>query len=101
MEEETKVAKIEKSIMEWRQDLERVAVIGGTVIGRKVMGRLNTSHQPGCKEGDGCSENIRNKLGKNQRLTNHLFFMDNLKLYGRTEEELESLINVVQVYHQQ
>ena len=37
-------------------------------------------------------ENIGYKLGKDHRLINHLF-LDNLMLYGKSEEGLESLIN--------
>ena len=42
-------------------------------------------------------ENIGYKLGKYQELINYLMFVDDLKLYGRSEEEQETLINFVQV----
>ena len=41
---------------------------------------------------------VQCKLGKDWRLINPLLFMGDLMLYGRSEEELESLINVVQVF---
>ena len=42
-------------------------------------------------------ENIEYKLGKDQRSINHLLFVDDLMLCGRSEEEQESLINIVRV----
>ena len=43
-------------------------------------------------------ENIGYKCGKEQKIINHLLYMDDLKLYGRSEQELESLIDVVRVF---
>ena len=43
-------------------------------------------------------ENIGYKFGKEQKMTNHLLYMDDLKLYDRSEQELESLIDVVRVF---
>ena len=43
-------------------------------------------------------ENIGYKFGKEQKMMNHLLYMDDLKLYGRSEQELESLIDVVRVF---
>ena len=34
-------------------------------------------------------ENIGYKFGKEQKMMNHLLYMDDLKLYGRSEQELE------------
>ena len=38
------------------------------------------------------------KLGNADRRVNHLLFMDDLKLYASDEDELESLVNVVDGY---
>ena len=43
-------------------------------------------------------EKIGYKFGKEQKMMNHLLHMDDLKLYGRSEQELESLIDVVRVF---
>ena len=43
-------------------------------------------------------ENIGYKLGKDRSLINHLLIVDDLELYGRSEEELESLVNGVRVF---
>lgn len=43
-------------------------------------------------------ESIGYKFGMEQRVMNHLLFMDDLKLYGRSEGELERLIEVVEVF---
>ena len=43
-------------------------------------------------------ENIGYKFGKEQKMMNYLLYMDDLKLYGRSEQELESLIDVVRVF---
>ena len=43
-------------------------------------------------------ENIAYKFGKEQKMMNHLLYMDDLKLYGRSEQELESLIDFVRVF---
>ena len=43
-------------------------------------------------------ERVGYKFGKEQRKINHLLFMDDLKLYGRSEEELEKLVEVVRVF---
>ena len=43
-------------------------------------------------------ENIGYKFGKEQKMMNHLLYMDDLKLYGRSEQKLESLIDVVRVF---
>ena len=37
-------------------------------------------------------------LGKQQGKINHLLFMDDLKLFGKTEGQLETLINFVRVF---
>ena len=38
------------------------------------------------------------QLGKGRVKINHLLFMDDLKLYGRTERELNSLVNTVHIF---
>ena len=43
-------------------------------------------------------ENKGYVLGADGRLVNHLLFMDDLKLYGKTEAELEDLVEVVRVF---
>ena len=43
-------------------------------------------------------ENIGYKFGKEQKMMNHFLYMDDLKLYGKSEQELESLIDVVRVF---
>ena len=43
-------------------------------------------------------EEIGYKLGPDGKLINHLLFMDDLKLYGRSEEDLDKLVEVVHVY---
>ena len=37
-------------------------------------------------------------LGKNQGVINHLLFMDDLKLYGKTENQLDTLVNTVRIF---
>ena len=37
-------------------------------------------------------------LGKNEAKLNHLLFMDDLKLYGKTDKEIESLVQTVRVF---
>ena len=36
-------------------------------------------------------------MSKETSLTNHLLFMNNLKLYGRSERQLPSLVNIVRI----
>ena len=43
-------------------------------------------------------EDLGYKWGPGQKLINHLLFMDDLKLYGKSMMELESLIEIVRVY---
>ena len=43
-------------------------------------------------------EEIGYKLGSDGKLINHLLFIDDLKLYGRSEEDLSTLVDVVHVY---
>lgn len=43
-------------------------------------------------------EDIGYKFGEQQKRVNHLLFMDDLKLYGRSEIELERLVDVVRVF---
>ncbi|KXJ09461.1 Retrovirus-related Pol polyprotein from type-1 retrotransposable element R2 [Exaiptasia diaphana] len=43
-------------------------------------------------------ETIGYRFGSGQQMMNHLLFMDDLKLYGRSEEELEKLVDVVHVF---
>ena len=43
-------------------------------------------------------EKIGYLFGREKRMLNHLLFMDDLKLYGRSEGDLEKLIEVVQVF---
>lgn len=43
-------------------------------------------------------EDLGYKLGPGGKFINHLLFMDDLKLYGRTSEQLERLVDVVEVY---
>ena len=38
------------------------------------------------------------RFGKGHRSVKHLLFRDDLKLYGRSDSELEKLINIVQVF---
>ena len=40
------------------------------------------------------------RFGTDGKLVNHLLFMDDLKLYGKSECELNRLVDVVQVYSQ-
>ena len=39
--------------------------------------------------------NLGYTLGKNAPSLNHLFFMDDLKMYGKSEEEIDSLVQTV------
>ena len=43
-------------------------------------------------------EKLGYAFGPGGKLINHLLFMDDLKLYGKTEGELEALVDVVRVY---
>jgi len=43
-------------------------------------------------------ENLGYRFGPDRKLMNHLLFMDDLKLYGKTERELDALVEVVRVY---
>ena len=38
------------------------------------------------------------KLAKDMKPINHLLFMDNLKLYGASKDQLDSLIQVVKIF---
>ena len=38
------------------------------------------------------------KLGNSGRLVNHLLFMDDLKLYGKSKDEVDALLGLVQEY---
>ena len=40
------------------------------------------------------------KLAKDMKPINHLLFMDDLKLYGATKDQLDSLVQVVRVFLQ-
>ena len=40
------------------------------------------------------------KLSKLQEKTNHLVYMDNIKLFAKNEKELETLIHAVRIYSQ-
>ena len=40
------------------------------------------------------------KLSKSQEKINHLKYMDDIKLFAKTEKELETLIQVVRIYSQ-
>ena len=37
-------------------------------------------------------------LGNKQESINHLLFMDDLKLYGKSEEQIDSLIHTVRIF---
>ena len=37
-------------------------------------------------------------LGNSGKLVNHLLFMDNLKLYGKNQDEVDALLGLVQEY---
>ena len=41
--------------------------------------------------------NMGYKLGKNAPSLNHLFFMDDLKVYGKSEKEIDSLVKTVKM----
>ena len=43
-------------------------------------------------------EHIGYRFGREKRVLNHLLFMDDLKLYGKSEKELEKLLEVVKVF---
>ena len=43
-------------------------------------------------------ETIGYRFGSGQQMIHHLLFMDDLKLYGRSEEELEKLVDVVDMF---
>lgn len=45
-------------------------------------------------------EGLGFKLGPDGKLINHLLFMDDLKLYGRSEGQLDSLVRIVRTYSQ-
>ena len=45
-------------------------------------------------------EGLGFKLGPDGKLINHLLFMDDLKLYGRSEDQLDSLVRLVRTYLQ-
>ena len=38
------------------------------------------------------------KLGNSGKLVNHLLFMDDLKLYGKSQDEVDALLGLVQEY---
>ena len=38
------------------------------------------------------------ELGKRKGSINHLLFMDDLKLYGNDEKEIDSLVNIVRIF---
>ena len=40
------------------------------------------------------------KLSRSQEKINHLMYMDDLKLFAKTEKEMETLIHVVRIYSQ-
>lgn len=40
----------------------------------------------------------RYRLGKEEESINHLLCMDDLKLYGKDERELDALVNTVRVF---
>ena len=40
------------------------------------------------------------KLAKERRPINHLLFMDDLKLYGASKDQLDSLVQVVRIFSQ-
>ena len=42
----------------------------------------------------------RYKLSKSQEKTNHLMYIDDIKLFAKTEKELETLIHAVRIYSQ-
>ena len=37
-------------------------------------------------------------LGKNKGIVNHLLFMDDLKLYGKNEKQIDTLLNTVRIF---
>ena len=41
-----------------------------------------------------------NKLAKDMKAINHLLFMDDVKLYGATKDQLDSLVQVVRIFSQ-
>ena len=43
-------------------------------------------------------ENKGYKLGNSGKLVNHLLFMDDLKLYGKSQDEIDALLGLVQEY---
>ena len=38
------------------------------------------------------------RLGNSTNLVNHLLFMDDLKLYGKSQDEIDALLALVQEY---
>ncbi len=40
------------------------------------------------------------KLSKSQEQINHLMYMDGIKLFAKSEKELETLIHTVRIYNQ-
>uniref|UniRef100_A0A1X7TDD6 Reverse transcriptase domain-containing protein n=1 Tax=Amphimedon queenslandica TaxID=400682 RepID=A0A1X7TDD6_AMPQE len=93
---------LEKSMSQWKCELNA----GGTVLGEVPINR-------GIFQGDSLSPLLfvvclvpltmvlhKVKVGyemSGKVKINHLLFMDDLKLYGKTEEQIESLVNTVQL----
>ena len=45
--------------------------------------------------------NAQNSLGKDKPSINHLFFMDDLKLYARSDDAVDSLVRTVRLFSQE
>ena len=43
-------------------------------------------------------ENLGFRFGTDQQVVNHLFFMDGLKLCGRSQEELRRLLEILRLF---
>jgi len=99
---------VEKLLSKSMADWKTVLTSNGEVLGEVAINR-------GIFQGDSLSpllfiiimmslsillrrEDLGYKLGPGGKFINHLLFMDDLKLYGRTSEQLERLVDVVEVY---
>ena len=87
---------IEKSMKTWRVEL--IAKIQRGIFQRDVLSPLLfiIAMKPLKHILRKCTTGY--KLGKSQEKINRLMFMDDIKLFAKTENELETLIHVVRIY---